>query len=404
MVMFREDDERMKEAARAAEPRWKKRLRRLVKIALWTGFLLGITLTALSMQAGNSDALKRGLEDYLGHATGFQAEIGELKYMAFFPVLGVAMNELSLYRSIPQSSDAPPLRAASAITAGQIVVAISFLDVLTGRRRIRALDLQDIILEPGVLGQKKITLSLVRLDKAAYAGGPGIVADGMYGGEPLKASLALEPKGKGLALPENAGFTLRIGPLQFDGTIKRQANNKIMITLNHFGYPETPFSGTMVVTEDKKRMHLVLDLRRGEAGLRADIHQMDESSWTGSVSAHGGPSSVDLMLALIGYLDFSRFKGKLELDGGSGDFSWEHNTLSFKADQTAPGAGLLDPALQGKKLNCFTARIGKNAVSFDPAILETDTTPYSGKIVFNNDAVSFQLNPVNDTAKGCVLP
>ena len=89
MVMFREDEERMIAAERAAEPRWKKRLRLLVKVVFFASCLFFFSLFVISRLGGNGDALKKGLEQYLIQATAMVPEVGTLNGITFFPVMSV---------------------------------------------------------------------------------------------------------------------------------------------------------------------------------------------------------------------------------------------------------------------------------------------------------------------------
>ncbi|HIL29254.1 MAG TPA: hypothetical protein EYG18_08295, partial [Micavibrio sp.] len=88
MVMFKEDEERIKAQEKAEKLAKRTPLgkwcRRLVKVTLILGVLLFIGLTLLSRIAGNSEYLQRGVTEFMESSTGMKVAIGEFHYLKLF--------------------------------------------------------------------------------------------------------------------------------------------------------------------------------------------------------------------------------------------------------------------------------------------------------------------------------
>ncbi len=411
MVMFRDDDARMKAAERAAEPRWKRNVRRVFKTAFWCALLVGLGLTVLSMQAGRSDSLKKGLEQYLGQATGMQAEIGMLKYMTFFPVVSVTFDQFSLYESIPGSGPTQPLRGLRAVTAGHVSVAMNFWDLFLSRRRLRALDIREMEIEPGIIDKRGLSIASLRLDKAAYDNRAGILLQGMYGGEAVKAAIEMKQKGRSLVLPDHAGFTVDAGPLAVRGTIAHRFGQGLVLDVARLGVNEKGFAGKMIFGEQKKGLTFSADVHFGRSAMDVDIRRDQKTPWQGTVVLPVlDAADLSAMLGIIlewvsriprveqHALDARLTVKKIE-NGGvqaapfTAKISMKDSTLSLSAFEGGFPASLLDATLPPASVHCFAARQIPGTVKLDTVVLATDAGSFAGSGLVNGQALHFALRP-----------
>ncbi len=239
MVMFREDEQRMIAAERAAETRWKKILRRVVKWSLIIGGLFFLVLFILSGLGGKSESLKKGLEQYLMQSTGLVPVVGTLNGILFFPVMTLDGDAIGLYKPIPNAKpvkDLPLPHGAEVISVEHFDVGMAFWDMFFARRLIRALNVKNLKFESGAIDKRPLLLRSARLDLKAYKDGPALTVDGQYGDKEMKATLQMQRKGLSYGIPDDADFNAAIGDLRFAGVLKK-AKKGAHWTFTQFGRP-----------------------------------------------------------------------------------------------------------------------------------------------------------------------
>lgn len=244
MVMFREDEQKMIAAERAAEPRWKKRLRLAMKIVLISGAILFISLMVLNGLAGKSDALKKGLEEYIGQTTGMAADIGTLNGVTFFPVLSFSINDLNLYQPLPGPVKTDlPLRGKKLVSAAHMAIAMNFRDLVFSVRRIRGIDVSGLSFSPGVLDRRGLAIDRIGLEPKGYGKNPGLLLEGMYGKEEFSAALQMKPSDSGYKIPASAAFKASIGRLRFEGMLEQKSRSAVRWVFTTMG--ETGLKGSL---------------------------------------------------------------------------------------------------------------------------------------------------------------
>ncbi len=250
MVLFKEDEKRIKEmerqeklAKRTPLGRW---VRRLIKISLLAAICIAFSLSLLRGLSGDNEALKKGIEDYISQATGLRAQIGEFTYMEFFPELELDAGEIRLYG---EGKDAP------LVTVGKAQFAAGFFDLMFSRRRIQTLNVQQVNIDPLLAAGKKLTLQKLALEQDTGEGAPKLVIAGQWGEEPLNAEFDMNYEAAGndpfFSLPEKSDFTFELGRLAAEGhVVKAGTFGGVAFHFNALGTDNDRLSG--VVAQEKR--------------------------------------------------------------------------------------------------------------------------------------------------------
>lgn len=283
MVMFREDEQRMIAEERAAEPRWKKRLRLAVKIVFYAGCLFFLSLFILSGLGGKNDSLKKGLEQYLIQASGMVPEVGTLNGVTFFPIMSMNADNIVLYKPQPNVKpvkDMPLPHGGKTASAGHMAIDIAFWDMFFSRRLIRNLDIRDLRFEAGSVDENALSFSTIRLDPKGYKDGPAIVANGHHGNAAIKAVLQMEKTGRSYGVAKEAVFDLLVGKLHFAGTLKKNKKGALW-TFSAFG--GTDITGDILFHQASRITNLKASLHRNKTDMVLDMTLPHEKSWAGTL-------------------------------------------------------------------------------------------------------------------------
>jgi hypothetical protein len=290
MVMFRDDEMRMIAAERAAEPRWKKRLRLFIKIAVCAGLLFAMSLFVLSRQGGNSLPLKNGIEQYLHQVTGYQADIGHLNVMSFYPIVGFDFEDLAFYGMAEKEiADGKgkirkaPVRDRHIADIGHVKAAMSFWDLFLSRHTALALQIGQATIEPGVIDGRGIVLDSLILGPREWDGKPAVVLKGRYGAEDMEASLEMSLRGHTYSMPDDARFQARIGDFTATGTVGHRFGKGLVLKIAQAGVPQAHVAGTVTFALQDKGFRLVADLRAGDSVLKADLRRAGGGPLTGTI-------------------------------------------------------------------------------------------------------------------------
>lgn len=144
-------------------------------------FMVGSGLFMLARAANTSDEMKATVESIISDATGFDAKIGTLNAISFFPVVGLDISDVTLS---PKGTLSPVVSAAKANYS------TGFWSVLMGNLEFRTLSIEGAMVRAGHYVPRDLAVRSLALDMADPAQ-PKLVLDGLYGGEALTARIDL---------------------------------------------------------------------------------------------------------------------------------------------------------------------------------------------------------------------
>ncbi|GEM_PF-1423919 len=233
MVMFKEDEERIKAQEKAEKLAKRtplgKWFRRLVKVTLILGVLLFIGLTLLSRIAGNSEYLQRGVTEFMESSTGMKVAIGEFHYLKLFPNVGIHLEDVQL-------TD-PDTQAVTA-SATEFQYESGFFDLMFSRNRMSVLSIKEAFVSKALTGRRNLNITQAGLDANALGEGqPGLSASGTWGKDAFAVAMAgeVEMAGeniKSFQLVKNGAFNAKIGAVVIEGSVGASAigGTKIDVT------------------------------------------------------------------------------------------------------------------------------------------------------------------------------
>lgn len=297
MVLFREDEARIRAQERAEKLARRSKLevwcRRFFKIAIMAALVIWVGLWLLMALSGNHAALKKGIEDYLIQATGLQAGIGEFNYMGFFPDLALDAGDIAFHSGE---------EAGVLVKIGHVKFAAGFFDVMFSRRRLKDLEVKNIMVAAERAGGR-----LLKIDKMALAmdtgeGKPGFVMAGSWGEYEASArfDLALDGANR-FILPEQGDFRFALGDLSVQGKAAGLGRwGETAIDLVHLGSSQHYLAGSVSI--DKRAIsHLVrLDLAFAETGRVTGELEVRGHNVTGNVFFPAVDSAAVKMLTGLG--------------------------------------------------------------------------------------------------------
>ena len=233
MVMFKEDEERIKAQEKAEKLAKRtplgKWVRRLVKVTLILGVLLFIGLTLLSRIAGNSEYLQRGVTEFMENSTGMKVAIGEFHYLKLFPNVGIHLEGVQL---------TDPGTEAVTASATEFQYESGFFDLMFSRNRMSVMSVKDAFVSKTLTGRRNLNISQAGLDTNALGEGlPGLSASGTWGKDSFAVAMAgeVEMAGesiKSFQLVKDGAFNAKIGDVVMEGSVGASAigGTKIDVT------------------------------------------------------------------------------------------------------------------------------------------------------------------------------
>ncbi|GEM_PF-3339956 len=270
MVLFREDEQRIREqerqekfARRTPLERW---LRRIFKITLVLGIFFCGSLILLAALGGTNPGLKGGIEDYLEQVTGLKAEVADFKYMGFFPSLRLDSGDIVL-RAEEQGEPA--------VTIGRAVFSLGFFDLMLSRRRLEALAVANLHAAPGIVGEHELDIGYLGLKDEAEGGKPAFIIEGSYGEKKISAYMNLDREKDGrpaFIMPDDSSFTFSLGDILLRGKAVRQPDGSVKFTIETLETPEKLLSGEIHIIKGLLKTRILVDLVSGGSSMKADLN------------------------------------------------------------------------------------------------------------------------------------
>lgn len=298
-----------------------------VRIVIGVGVALCITMFLLSRQGGNSDSLKDLLEQHLAESSGYDAEIGTLNAMSFFPVLGADFNDLVLRN---------PGDGHVVARLGHVNFSVGFLKASIGRSAIRTFSISDAEIEAGLIAPEKIVVDKFFID-FEQLDAPVLRLNGVYGEQKLAASADLERQTSWLGassfiLAEDKKLLLESGPVRLDsviGTGKKGERTFTILSLET-GPENRPLKGLVEISRGLNKVILKGNVRSAASHID---YALDVANEDGARTVKGTVTAPALDLG--------------DMFGKGGMMDAYHALSSFyRGRQPAPGRiGFISPAL-----------------------------------------------------------
>lgn len=342
-------------------------------------FCILLTLFLLSRQGGSSDSLKQFLQNYISDSTGYQAEIGTLNALSFYPVLGVDLDDLVLRRRSDQEIMA---------RFDHLNLSVGFLSAALGQSAIRTFSIENGMFAAGMVTPKEIKMTDFRI-RRDDPDAPALVLRGEYGGQAMTASADLLRKtnmmgASSFILADDKKLTLEAGPIKLDSIlgIGQKGQRAITILSLETGKNIHPLKGRVEIARGLHSIYYSGNLRGGATHLDFDIESgKDETRKIGGrvdavsldpddVFGPGGmmeaynvladfygaaepdtlPQEIDLR-----FLEKGKAAGRIEATGkGWAGLGGRMTIMATGHDVTAPLKVFFGsvPAIKGKELNC----------------------------------------------------
>lgn len=195
---------------------WASLLMKAAFIILAIGLVL---ITVMANMGGNSDSLKKSVEDLIGQSTGYKAVIEKLHGITFFPRISLGFEGLELSPANTPVSD-PVIHVES------LKVSSSFWDVLWGTGRIQYIDIRDVSVLPGIALPRAVRVDSLSIVDAGQDQA-FLVLEGALGTDSFLARMGMRAEGAGkgrrYAFPDQRPFLVELGSVRISGTLKDSA-------------------------------------------------------------------------------------------------------------------------------------------------------------------------------------
>ena len=343
-------------------------------------FCIFLTLFLLSRQGGSSDSLKQFLQNYISDSTGYQAEIGTLNALSFYPVLGVDLDDLVLRRRSDQEIMA---------RFDHLNISVGFLSAALGQSAIRTFSIENGMFAAGMVTPKEIKMNDFRI-RRDDPDVPALVLRGEYGGQAMTASADLLRKtnmmgASSFILADDKKLILEAGPIKLDSIlgIGKKGQRAITILSLETGKDIHPLKGRVEIGRGLhsirytgnlrgRATHLDYDVETGrkdekrKIGGRIDAVALDPDDVFGPggivdaynvlADFYGVAESDTLPLDIdLRFFEKDKAAGRIEASGkGWAGLDGRMTIMATGYDLTAPLKVFfsLVPAIKGKELNC----------------------------------------------------
>lgn len=212
------------------------RFRKLLRIPVIILVLMLASLGTMTLIGGNSESMKKLIEDYISESTGTQAEIGTLHRFGFYPEIALDVADVSLKRD-----------GREVAYMGQARFSIGFWSIATGRTRFRTFSLQDAYADPGIILPRAVVIKNMGIDPEKES----LILEGTYGGEPVSIQLDLDRRTGPAGIPsyylaKNADVVMAAGDINIRSTVRSKFMAKQEIVFHEIRSASAgPVSGTL---------------------------------------------------------------------------------------------------------------------------------------------------------------
>ena len=277
MVMFYEDDKKIRPPA----TKLRRRVRLGFRVVVVVAVMFGFSLLIMNALGGSSDVLRSGVQDYLRSASGMEAEIGKFEGVTFFPEVSVAISDISFRREVEKDPVA---------TVGSMNFSMGFWDVFFRRERIRVLEVKNVHFDAGVLTVRPLDIERIGMDvNNENKKMSRLAVTGMYGEAPFSIGMVMDARDIGGGRMDfhraaEAAVTVDFPFLKIDGVSRRARGGGLQFDFSSIGTPEKILEGQVVLWRSGEKLALTASLRGGDSAVDIDL-QMQGRALDGKIIA-----------------------------------------------------------------------------------------------------------------------
>ncbi|MFN3826618.1 MAG: AsmA-like C-terminal region-containing protein [Micavibrio sp.] len=293
MILFYEDEKNN------PSPKKKTLFGKLIKLALFLGFLVFLSLMILSTLGKYKEPLRLGIQDYMNQSTGTISEIALLEDMSFFPVTSIRFSGLSFFKPI-QKSDAEVKAIEQAnnvkkdtgelspISRGNIEdvysrgekvafvekahIAMGFWDLLLSRKRFYAVAAEGVSVEKGIWLPEKLVIHTINVDhdESRY----WLSGKGRYGDHDFTFTidiLAQALRGNILRyeIADKTPFAFTFGPISAKGVMHAKKLQGLELSFEELLIDDLKLAGHLQAKRTMKGLHVSADTLIGDSNILA---------------------------------------------------------------------------------------------------------------------------------------
>lgn len=255
-----------------------------VRIFCFFGCVIAFGLFMLSRSGGSDEGLRRTVESMLTDISGYRADVKILNGVSFYPVLGLDVENATLY----DAQGAPVVRAAN------VNYSTGFWSTVFSRPSFRTIGLRDVAITAGTFTPKAVvveTLAVVdypeRNDRAL------LQARGLYGGEAFDASLGIKadlsnPYQPRFSFDQDFEFRAGAGPLSVDVVTDASDRNAMILTIKNLGdnRAKRSLKGALTLRQNKGKLSVTGPVEIGQTALKLDmLYAPETTTLEGNVTA-----------------------------------------------------------------------------------------------------------------------
>lgn len=247
-----------------------------------------VVFTVLANLGGSSDTLKKSIEEFVSENSAYNAKVGKLNNMNFFPDIIVDFENTEFFRK----GDLDVV-----MTAQKIQVAFSFWDVMGRTGKIKKLNIEGFRAAPETLMEKGVQIdSLAIVDGET---GPRMESKGMIGNQAFSASYGMESSGLGAGRKYSFGHDrelgITLGDVSLKGRMKDTSAHTMIfedIDLEFKGKPAA--TGNILLSREADVINATGDLEIKEHGtdIKPDVDLHMQSQGIGINKVEGALSSA----------------------------------------------------------------------------------------------------------------
>jgi hypothetical protein len=248
-----------------------------------------LIFAVLANLGGSSETLKRSIEEYVAENTGYDAKVGKLNNMNFFPDIVLDFENTEFFRRD---------QIDVVMAAQKVQVAFGFWDVMARTGKIKKMNIEGFRALPGTLLEKS-----VRVDRLAIIeteGGPRMESAGLIGEHAFSVSYSMESSGLGGGKKYSFGnerdLDITFGDASFKGHMKQSDQKDMMLENIEVKLSDKQVAtGNIVMARQENRVKIAGDIVMKEHGtdINPDINLHLRTERFGIINVDGALNSTE---------------------------------------------------------------------------------------------------------------
>ena len=232
--------------------------------------LAGLILifAVLANLGGSSDTLKKSIEEFVTENTGYDAKVGKLNNMNFFPDIVLDFENTEFFRHG---------KIDVVMAAQKVQVTFGFWDVMARTGKIKKMNIEGFRALPETLLEKS-----VRVDRLAIVeteSGPRMESTGLIGDHPFAVSYSMESSGlgggKNYSFGRERDLDIKFGDASFKGHMKETDRQDMVFENIEVKWGDKPVAtGNVVMTRQENSVKISGDIimKEHETDIKPDVN------------------------------------------------------------------------------------------------------------------------------------